>query len=199
MNDEQLILKFLNGDAGAFNTLVWRWEKPIFNFILRYIGDEDASKDVLQQTFIRAYKSLKRLKDRERFSCWLYSIALNQCHDEQRKQRKNHFSIDDGGCDDDSEFKGKRVTLWDADARTESAIHHENISEILNRALQQIPAEQRIVIIMKEYHGLKFTEIEEILEVPINTVKSRMYYGLSALQKIFKQWGIDREVVGYEM
>lgn len=76
---------------------------------------------------------------------------------------------------------------------------NRDLRDILNRALQAIPEEQRVVIVMKEYQGLKFTEIAEALQTSVNTVKSRMYYGLSAIRKVFKQWNIDEEMIEYEV
>jgi RNA polymerase sigma-70 factor (ECF subfamily) len=76
--------------------------------------------------------------------------------------------------------------------------HRSGLREILNRALQEIPEEQRVVVIMKEYQGLKFREIAEAMELPINTVKSRLYYGLKALRKLFDEWNVTEEVVWYD-
>jgi len=73
------------------------------------------------------------------------------------------------------------------------------LRDLLEKALQEIPEEQRVVVIMKEYQNLKFTEIAEILGAPVNTVKSRLYYGLNALRKVLARWDIDREVLSYEM
>ena len=85
------------------------------------------------------------------------------------------------------------------DTYPDALAHESRVRTLLNRALQTIPEEQRVVIIMKEYQGLKFSEIAEALEVPLNTVKSRMYYGLNALRKVFDQWNINEEMVRYEL
>lgn len=198
MTDEILIDKFLKGHTEAFNTLVWRWEKPLYNFILRYLGDSEQAKDVLQNTFIRAYKSLPRLKDHSRFSTWLYQIAHNQCHDCWKARRHDNLNMADLENDED-ENQSERKTIVDPDSGPDKSALNSEIAEYLRRALLMIPEEQRVVIIMKEYHGLKFTEIEAILQIPLNTIKSRLYYGLSAMQKIFRQWGLDREDLRYEM
>ena len=81
MTDEALIIAFLNGDTDAFNTLVTRWRKPIYNFVLRYAADRDSAEDLTQQTFIRAYQGLRKLDKPTRFSSWLYRIALNAARD----------------------------------------------------------------------------------------------------------------------
>lgn len=198
MTDELLIEKFLSGQTEAFNTLVWRWEKPLYNFILRYLGDSDQAKDVLQNTFIRAYKSLPKLKEYSRFSTWIYQIALNQCHDCWKSRKNGHLNLSDLE-NDDPDNRHEQIALVDPGHGPEKIRNNEELAEYLRRALMLIPEEQRVVIIMKEYHGLKFTEIEAILQVPLNTVKSRLYYGLTALQKVFAQWGIDREDLRFEV
>lgn len=83
--------------------------------------------------------------------------------------------------------------------RPDASAHRQDVRHLLEKALGSIPEEQRVVVVMKEYQGLKFTEIADALQVPINTVKSRMYYGLSALKKLFDQWNIDQEMLRYDV
>lgn len=199
MTDKVLIERFISGDVSAFNTLVWRWEKPIYNFILRYLCDLELAKDVMQRTFIRAYKGLSKLKEKKRFSTWLFQIALNQCRDELKKRKRQFVSIDEVHNEDSTESKKVSHTVIDPDDGPAEITQKIEIASVLKKALQCIPEEQRVVIIMKEYHGLKFIEISEILSVPLNTIKSRMYYGLNSLRKVLQQWGVDREDLGYEM
>lgn len=197
MEDAQLIEKFLNGDHSAFNTLVWRWEKPVFHFNYRYLGDFELAKDITQKVFIRIYKNLKKLKEHQKFTSWMYQIAANLCKDEiKRIKRQNSVSIDAI-----KENNSENVyDLVDHDTnQPDTKVNQQQIEHIIKQALQSIPEEQRIVIIMKEYQGLKFKEIAEALGEPINTVKSRMYYGLNALRKVFVRWNLDEEVLRYEM
>jgi RNA polymerase sigma-70 factor (ECF subfamily) len=84
-------------------------------------------------------------------------------------------------------------------ANPDEAVLNRDLRDLLHRAMQEIPEDQRLVIIMKEYQGLKFIEIAEILQTSVNTVKSRMYYGLSALKKVFKKWEINEEILRYEV
>lgn len=188
MNDAALIAQFQAGHTAAFNTLVKRWECPIYNFVLRYAGNRDDACDLCQQTFIRAYKSLRRLRDPDKFTAWIYQIALNACRDAAR--RREFISLD---------ALWESTPIADTGARPDDRVHEQSVRDLINRALQHLPEEQRVVIVMKEYQGLKFTEIAETLNVPINTVKSRMYYGLSALKKIFDRWHISEDMVRYEL
>ena len=199
MTDAVLIQQFLDGEIGAFNTLVWRWEKPIFNFVYRTIGNEETAKDICQTTFIRTYRELKRLRDPDKFSPWIYRIALNLCRDElKRRKKRNLLYFDDFFSDQNASNPGMQIP--DQDAKTpEELVDHQELGDILKRAIMALPKEQRVVIVMKQYQGLKFTEIAEILKQPINTVKSRLYYGLRALRKILVDSKFNKEVLLNEM
>ncbi len=200
MNDTQLIRKFLEGEMSAFNTLVWRWEKNLYNFILRYIGDREESKDICQKTFIQAYRNLHRMRDPNKFSTWLYQIAVNKCKDELKKRnRHNTLSLDSLQENSNGAENFLQKFTSSSSNHPDAIVQNNDLRDLLNQALQSIPEEQRVVIIMKEYQGLKFTEIAEILETSVNTAKSRMYYGLGALRKVFKKWKINEEILGYEV
>ncbi|MCG8604573.1 RNA polymerase sigma factor, partial [bacterium] len=174
--------------------------KNLYNFTLRYIGDREDAKDVCQKTFIKAYRNLKRLRDHDKFSTWLYQIAVNLCRDElKRRSRRSFFSIEvlhDKHNGVESHLKEDPSELR---VLPDREVQNLDLRELLNRALQSIPEEQRIVIVMKQYQGLKFTEIADILEMSTNTAKSRMYYGLRAMRKVLNKWQINKEILGYEV
>jgi len=200
MTDAELIRKVWAGQLDAFNTIVWRWEKRLYNFVLRYIGDREESKDICQTTFIRAYHKLSRLKDPEKFSTWLYQIAVNICRDQlKKKKRQRLISLEDWRQNQNGGKDTPEVVESSAEPGADALAHNNNVRDMIQRALQEIPEEQRAVIIMKVYQGLKFTEIAEILKMSDNTAKSRMYYGLSALRRIFKKWNINEEMLRYEV
>lgn len=192
MTDAEWIAQIRAGRPAAFNALVQRWQHPVFNFILRYVGNREDARDLCQQTFIRAYRNLKHLRDPRKFTAWLYRIAHNTCRDAARSR---HLTSLDARADADT---GPYV-LVDPAAHPDAQAHEQSVRDLLNRALQNLPDEQRVVIIMKTYQGLKFTEIAETLEVPINTVKSRMYYGLTALKNLFDRWHITEDMVRYDL
>ena len=177
-SDTQLVTRTVNGDVGAFNDLVARWEGPLYRFVYRYLGDAEEARDVCQEAFIRAYTNLDRFRGTAKFSSWLYQIALNVCRSQFRKkqarptvslhedqhERRLHLVPDDGAIPDDSAITGERA-------------------QVVRSALAELPEAQRTVIILKEYHGLKFREIAEILGTPESTVKSRLYHGLESLAR----------------
>lgn len=200
MTDLQLIETIINGDRSKFNVLVQQWEKPIFNFALRYLGKKELARDIAQQTFIRVYKNINKLRDGKSFSSWIYQIASNLCNDELKKiSRRDFFSIEKFQENSENGHLMPDELIENKFDQPDAALNQKQIGKIVQKALQQLPEEQRVVIIMKEYQGLKFREIAEALGEPLNTVKSRMYYGLNGLKKIFAKWEITEEVLSYEM
>ena len=187
MNDAQLIDEFCGGNTTAFNTLVQRWQNRIHRFAYRYFYSHDDAAEITQKTFIRAFKKLHTLEDAEKFPAWIYRVANNLCLDEARRAgRKQSTGLTD--------INHK----LEASEKPDTALQQKQMGSILQLALLQLSVEQRTVIIMKEYEQLKFREIAEILDEPENTVKSRMYYGIKNLRKIFEQWNLEMEELYYE-
>lgn len=200
VHDEMLVNKARNGDRKAFNHLVNLWNNRIYNFTYKYFNDHDLAMEATQRTFIAVYKNLKKLEQPARFRSWLYRIASNNCHEEERRN-KRRWTV--------SLFKSAKkeeeVAPWgkyekdnNRFANPDQQYQKNELQEVLHRALKELSEEQRIVVIMKEYEGLKFKEIAEALDISENTAKSRMYYGLNALRKILTKWNINKETIHYE-
>ncbi len=185
-DDKELIRQFQSGHIHAFNSLAERWHKPLHRFAQRFFADEDQAADVAQQTLIRAYQKLNQLEKPETFSAWIYRIAKNLCIDQKRKNGRDRLASYD-------ELKSAESTA--DNTQPERVVEKSELGRLVEKALLAIPAEQRAVIILKEFEGLKFREIAEVMQEPENTVKSRMYYGLKALRKVFKTWNIEKEVL----
>ena len=196
MTDAELIRRFRDGESHAFNGLVGRWHTRLYNFILRQVGDREEAHDLCQKVLMKAHRNLRRLRDPEKFSTWIYQIAVNTCRDELRRRRR-HPTISLESLENGADRRPDGTA--NASARTDTGIHECELRDLLNRALQCIPQEQRTIVVMKEYQHLKFTEIAAIMKLPVNTVKSRLYYGLNNLRKQMDQWNITPETIDYEM
>ncbi len=196
MTDAELIRRFRDGESHAFNGLTGRWHRRLYNFILRQVGDREDAHDLCQKVLIKAHRNLRRLRDPEKFSTWIYQIAVNTCRDELRRRRR-HPTISLESLEQGAD--GRPDGTVKSSARADKRIHEYELRDLLNRALQCIPQEQRIIVVMKEYQHLKFTEIAAIMKLPVNTVKSRLYYGLNNLRKQLDQWNITPETIDYEM
>lgn len=177
LSDNQIIERTLAGETDAFGLLVQRWERPIYGLSLRMLGRDEDARDVCQETFIAAFRNLRKFRGDAKFSSWLYRIALNACHSRLRKQGGAfQYSLDQ---DED----GHKFEL--ADTATEHAAdrrQRDQRAELVRKALQALPVEMRQVIIMKEYEELTFAEIAEVLQIPLSTVKSRLYTGLQLMR-----------------
>ncbi len=176
--DNQLVARTLGGDVAAFNDLVVRWEPSLYRFVVRYLGDPEEARDVCQEAFMRAYSNLDRFRGQAKFSSWLYQIALNQCRTQFRR-RKTRPTV---SLDEDEQQSHLHLVPAGGDVPETAAIKSQHATT-LQAALSGLPEEQRTAIILKEYHGLKFREIAEILETPESTIKSRLYHGLESLAK----------------
>lgn len=178
LSDDQIIERTLAGETDAFSLLVRRWERQIYGLSLRLLGREEDARDVCQETFLAAFRNLRKFRGEAKFSSWLYRIALNACHSRMRRRAgaaEESLDAEDGA--------GRRHEPADTGAESLSdALHREERARIVRRALQTLPAEMRQVIVMKEYEELTFAEIAEILQVPVSTVKSRVYTGLQQLR-----------------
>jgi RNA polymerase sigma-70 factor (ECF subfamily) len=201
MTDLELINRIIEGDHIGFNQLIRKWEKKIYNFVLRYLGNKELAFDVTQNTFLKAYRNIKKLRDSTRFSPWIYQIASNLCRDELKRMNKRKIVSMDL-IQENSEKNGNHLPIQfieSANKHPDARLNKKQIAIMVQKALRELPEEQRVVIIMKEYQGLKFREIAEALNEPVSTVKSRLYYGLNSLRRVFKKWQITKEVLNNEM
>jgi len=199
MHSDSLIARAREGDKNAQGKLVQLWYKRIYNFSYKFFFDHDLAMEVSQKTFISMHKNLVSLQEVARFKSWLYTIAVNYCREEARKKKASRsFSLHDL-----NPGEGEESYRWEEshhrNENPERQLRHTELSDLLQSCLMQLSHEQREVVIMKEYEGLKFREIAEALNISENTVKSRMYYGLDGLKKILDQRKITKETIGYEL
>jgi RNA polymerase sigma-70 factor (ECF subfamily) len=184
--DEELVARSVRGDADSFNELILRWERPIFALAYRTIGREEDARDVCQETFLRAFRALPGFRGQAKFSSWIYRIALNLCRDWMRRERRASVVQAPEGVD--------LVELAAAAEPSESIellVVRKDLSRTVERAMALLPEEQRTAIILKEYHGLTFQEIADVVGCPLSTVKTRLYQGLSVLRRELKTAGLQ--------
>ena len=197
---DSLIDKAKKGDEVAFNQLVNLWYKRIYNYVLKYSSNEDLSADITQRTFIAVYKNLKKLNDAGSFKPWVYRIATNFCHEEARKSARNKLvSITASRSEDEEQ---PTITEGEATERMfdpERSYQQVELEKILFSCLQELPDDQRSVILMKEYEGFKFHEIADALNASENTVKTRLYRGLKVLKQRLEEQNINKETIHYEL
>jgi len=189
-SDEELVTLSQGGDLDSFNQLVLRWERPIYALAYRVIGREEDARDVAQETFLRAFRALKGFKGQAKFSSWLYRITLNLCRDWIRREKRAPVSQAPEGIDI-IELAGEATPS----ESIEELVGRRQLGVAVSKAMALLPEEQRTAIILKEYHGLTFQEIAELLDCPLSTVKTRLYQGLSVVRKQLHQAGVSGDAL----
>lgn len=179
--DEELIADFVGGDEAAFSFLVERHLKTVYSFVVRFIGNSQETEDIVQETFLKAWKSAKQYRqDASKFKTWVLRIARNTAIDFLRKRKHIAFS----------EFEneaGQNVlaeTIPDqAELQDELFARRQDV-EALQKAVEALPVEAREILLLHYTNGLTFLEIGEMLGQPQNTVKSRHHRAIQSLKKL---------------
>lgn len=197
---DNLIAQAKDGDEKALNKLVSLWYTRIYNYAYKYFSDHDLATEVSQRSFISMFRNIKQLDDTDKFKPWLYRIVTNFCHEEERKKNRNRVVSFTVSSKNDTETKRVASTkASDHEFNPEHSYQKKEISDLIRQSLSELVNEQRTIVIMKEYEGLKFWEIAEILNISENTVKTRLYTGLNQLRLIFSEKNITKETVYYEL
>ncbi|HEV2884922.1 MAG TPA: sigma-70 family RNA polymerase sigma factor [Pyrinomonadaceae bacterium] len=176
-SDEQIVERALTGDAEAFGEIVQRWERRIFALSFGMLGREEDARDATQETFLAAFRNLRAFRGEAKVSSWLHRIAVNQCITRQRRAKVRN----ERGLDSEEE---KNAASFAAPVQYSPSRVAESLerTEAVRRAVNSLPTDLRQVVVMKEFEELTFKEIADVLELPLSTVKSRLYTALRQLQ-----------------
>jgi RNA polymerase sigma-70 factor (ECF subfamily) len=190
MTDEALMAAYQKGDVGAFSELVARHEKPLWNFLRRFVHNGAAAEDLLQEVFLRVVRSAGEWQASAKFSTWLYTIARNLCTDHARRMSfRKATSLDGPARTGDDEGSGPRRIdgVAGLDRGGEVAAQNREIAARIDQAIATLPPEQREVFLMREVMEMPFAEIAAAVGSSEPTVKSRMRYALERLRLALKE------------
>ena len=176
-SDEVIVERALTGDAEAFGELVRRWERRIFALTYGMLGREEDARDATQETFLAAFRNLRGFRGEAKVSSWLHRIAVNQCISRQRRAKvRSESALDD---EQENEAASFATPVSESPARL---VEGRQETLAVRRAINSLPLELRQVVVMKEFEELTFREIADALDLPLSTVKSRLYTALKQLQ-----------------
>jgi RNA polymerase sigma-70 factor (ECF subfamily) len=175
--DAVLVRQCLAGNRASFDLLVQRYQKVVFNLTLRMLNDPDDALDAAQSTFLKAYERLGSFDLTRRFFSWLYRIAVNESSNTRQGRR-------------DSEPLSEDMVAPGRDPAQELAA--QELKDAVAKALQQLPAAQRQVVVLRHYAELTYAEIAEVLEIPEKPVKSRLFEARRRLADLLAQRGVVR-------
>jgi RNA polymerase sigma-70 factor (ECF subfamily) len=184
VTDSQLVKRVQKGDRNAFDLLVIKYQQKIFSLISRYVHDADEVQDVAQEAFIKAYRALPGFRGDSAFYTWLYRIAINTAknHLVSRSRRPPGSDVEV----DDAQYMDAGDALRDHES-PEAALFGDELRATVNDALVALPDDLRTAVTLREFDGLSYEEIAEIMECPVGTVRSRIFRAREAIDKCVRQ------------
>ena len=181
------MVRYQKGDARAFEVLLVRHRKPVYNFIFRFVSDRAQAEDLLQETFLRVVRGAGTWKQGSKFTTWLYTIARNQCVDLSRRMKlRRAQSLDAPVKAGETDGAALMDMVADGGAPVDRRAMGGELQGRLKAAIAALSEEQREVFLMREILDMQFGEIAEVTGVPENTVKSRMRYALEKLRDLLE-------------
>lgn len=179
-SDEALLLAYRDGDAAAFRSLFERYRGPLFNFLLRRVRDRSRAEELYQEVWTKVIERSDDFRGDAKFSTWLYTIARNRCIDHQRRMKlRVHQSLDASASDSSPAILAQANAPGPA---TDELAAASSLQVRIASAVDALPDDQQEVFLLRHLQGLAFQEIADVVEAPVNTVKSRMRYALERLQ-----------------
>lgn len=169
LDEEAFVAAARQGDVNAFNRLVLAYQDLAYNVAYRILGNEERAADATQEAFLRGYRALEQFRGGS-FKVWLLRIVTNCCYDQLRaSQRRPSSSLEDLLEDEE------RTRLFEDDAETpEEHLERQELDAAIQQGLEELPDDQRMVLVMSDIEGLSYEEIAQVMSVPLGTVKSRL-------------------------
>jgi RNA polymerase sigma-70 factor, ECF subfamily len=182
-NDQELVRRVQAGDQSAFNLLVLKYQHRVLKLVGRFVNDAAEAQDVAQEAFLKAYRALGSFRGESAFYTWLYRIAINTAKNALVAQRRRpvDFDLD---LQDPEQFE-RQARLKEADT-PEGVMLTEEIRQVVERAMEQLPEDLRTAIVLRELEGLSYEEIAEAMDCPVGTVRSRIFRAREAIDKKLK-------------
>jgi len=182
---EQLVQDFLDGDDQAFNRLVMLHQTKIYNLALNYVKSQEEAKDLAQDIFVTVYRSLPKLREKEKFTSWLYQIAINHCRNRYKKLRRRGY-FNNISLDDEQSF-----LQIPGDEGPEKSLQRKNTIKLVRSTIDSMPETEKEIILLRDIQELAYEEISTILDIPLGTVKSKLNRARTSLKDRLKKFYQD--------
>ncbi|MDB2410197.1 RNA polymerase sigma factor RpoE [Pseudomonadales bacterium] len=178
--DAQLVARVQQGDKRAFDLLVLKYQHKIHSLISRYVRDYAEVQDVAQEAFIKAFRAINNFRSESAFYTWMYRIAINTAknHLVSRSRRPPSTDVD---VDESDDYSGSNVLQ---DMQTpESVLHGDEVAGVVKQALDSLPEDLRTAVTLREFDGLSYEDIADVMSCPVGTVRSRIFRAREAIDK----------------
>jgi len=189
VTDEELLLEYRqNGDRELFAQLVYRYERELYTYLRRYLGDAQMAEDAFQGAFLQVHLKCEQFQEGRRFRPWLYTIATNQAIDARRRNKRHRMVSLDQANEQDHNDVGRLVNLLESgDADPADFAQSAERNQIVRQTLSKLPESMHAVIQLVYYQGMKYREAAEVLDIPVGTVKSRLHAAVAKLSDVWEQ------------
>lgn len=177
--DQQLVIRAQSGEKVAFGLLVTKYQRKLFRLAFRMLGNQAEAEDVVQETFIKAYRALPQFRGDAAFFTWLYRIAVNAARTSLESRGKRLPELYGKQSENDETFDTEEY-LTDSDT-PETLLSSKQIAHTVNLALEELPQDLRIALSLRELDGLSYDEIALVMDCPIGTVRSRIFRAREAV------------------
>jgi RNA polymerase sigma-70 factor, ECF subfamily len=186
--DEELLREYLLGNRQSFALLVHRYEKELFRFLVRFLGDRQSAEDVFQETFMQVHQSAAQFDPQRRFRPWLFTIAANKARDLLRSQSRKHTSPLEASVDRADEESSQYVDLMQGpEALPSTHLEQEELQQLVQKTVKELPPALREVILLAYFHQFPYKQIGEMLGIPLGTVKSRLHAAIATFSEHWRR------------
>jgi len=182
-DNSELIKKAIEGDESSYSNLLENYRGAIYNLLFKMVRNKEETEDLVQEAFMKAFKALPSFNEEYAFSTWLYKIAINNCIDHMRKKKLKTYSINKPVQSNDGELDRE---FPDTSMSPDKSILSEERSNIIESAIDELPANYKTAIIMRHSEEKSYEEISQILNIPLGTVKARIFRAREMLKKKLK-------------
>lgn len=173
--DEQLLLDYRQGDRDSFNLLVERYQRELYHFLVRFLGDRSTAEDVLQETFLQVHQSANQFDPQRWFRPWLFTIAANKARDLIRSQARRPTNPLQASISNDQEG-GEFIDLMHSNVEMpDESMERKELQALVHNTVMSMPEHLREILLLSYFHQFSYKQISEILDIPLGTVKSRLH------------------------
>ncbi|MGF1633836.1 MAG: RNA polymerase sigma factor [Phycisphaerae bacterium] len=185
-SDEEVVRAFVEGDTASFGELVTRYERELYHFLVRFLGDRAVAEDVFQETFLQVYQSAASFDLSRRFRPWLFTIAANKARDFMRSRARRPTSPLQASIRTGGQEGGEFIDLMESNTEApDERLRGEELRQNVQRVVDELPRHLREILLLSYFHQFPYKQISEILSIPLGTVKSRLH---AAVAQFAERW-----------
>lgn len=175
-SDEQLLADYRAGDKGSFTELVARYQRELYHFLVRFLGDKTSAEDVFQETFIQVHQSADQFDPQRRFRPWLFTIAANKARDLMRSQTRHPTTPLQASMNPSDDDSGEYIDLMQSfETLPDEPLQRRELQQLVHKAVTDMPDHLREILLLSYFHQFPYKQISDILDIPLGTVKSRLH------------------------